>query len=221
MYGTWLSWFVNQHANFPHYNKTAVKVKGRHTDFCVDGATWAFTVDTEDGCDMPQMTYQEYLDYFVEKETVNKEATKNCIKLLPDHDLTWDAHYNSHEKLSYIFKDNINNVIIPFLPMDSPFVPNFIARCEFMWGDHGTGKENFWQEVAEDHYERMKTGYYKKLETYGVSVHYLNLDDLFKCTTWEYKRLINFLNEQELEGWESLVSQYRTTIVNIDWAKKV
>ena len=218
MWGTWLTWFINQHKNFPQYNNTKIYVNGLHTDFACNGATWCFTVDTEDGAQDTPMTYEEYVENWLIPERKNHQATKNCMKLLPDHDWTWDNHYNNDELIRRVFS-HINGIILPYLPEDSPFLEMMDARNKFMWDQHiEFDMDDFWIEAANNSRKQIRNHYYDKFSPYASQL-VLNIHNLFMCDENEYNALIEFIGEEPLKDWEQLVNNYRQTIVCKDWTK--
>lgn len=224
MYGTWLTWFINQHEGFPKYNINKVYVKGKHTDYCCNGATWVFSEDTEDGCKDDVQTWNDYIQkgmYNRLEGPTAESAHLNALKILPDHDFTWKQHYNDETMCKHVFQ-NIHGIVLPYLPMESPFLENFKARNEFLWDFHLDQDEgwDFWHEAAQHTYNHVRNsrGYYSKLEMYS-SLHRVNLHDLFMCNEQEYHRLVSFCDTVPLDDWEHVIHDYRTRIVNVDWRK--
>lgn len=216
MYGTWLSWFVGQHQDFPKYLSIPNNTDGKHTDYVVDGATWCFTEDTEDDADMEALTFEEYEHRWALPNLINKDALYNCIKILPDHDVSWDAHYKDDKMLSHIF-ENIDGIITPYLPSNSPFVSMFEERNKFMWDFHDD-QDDYWSIAATEWKEKVRGDYFKRGAIPRKSLQ-VNLHNLFTLDEKEYSSLCKFIDQPPLKNWEDHVNRYRTSIVNIDWKK--
>jgi len=210
--GTWLTWFINQHASFPQYTSTKLKSYGSITDLACNGATWCFTKDVEDGASDEPKTFDEYMNDWAVPESNNNLATKNCCKVLPDHDLSWD---HDEAVLRNVMKP-FNRIIVPYLLPDSPFVDMYAKRNRYMW------HANFDNDFGIDDYTDMilgvrqdiARGHYLK---FNKSVHNVNLHNLLMCDQWEYDNLLSIIDEDPINGWEHHVNDYRTRFICRDW----
>lgn len=210
--GTWLTWFINQHANFPRYEFTKLKSHGMMTDLACDGATWCFTKDTENGSSDKPKTFDEYMTDWAIPESKNSSATKNCCKILPDHDLSWN---HPPEVLSNVLKP-FSRIIVPYIPADSPFVDMYAKRNRYMW------HENFADDFGIADYTSMITGVKEDISRghyhkFGKNVHTVNLHNLLMCEQWEYSNLAAAIDEDHLDGWEDHVHTYRQQFICRDW----
>lgn len=220
--GTWITWFASQHDNFHKFQKETISTDGVVTDLAVHGATWCFAHDSQDGAKDEALTFDEYQKQWMTPFSHNPKATKNCIKVLPDHDLGWEEH-QSVELRKKVLKP-FTGVIIPYLPNDSPFIKMLALRNCFMWPDmpHGDGEtvEEFWTIALMNARKNMSTGKMDYVKSYSKT-HYLNLDALFMCEEREYLDLCSFLGEEPLDRWEDHVNFYRTTFVCKDWKQLI
>lgn len=210
--GTWLTWFVNQHANFPKYEFNKLKSHDMVTDLACDGATWCFTKDTENGASDEPKTFDEYIADWAIPESKNSTATKNCCKILPDHDLSWN---HSEDVFQTVLKP-FSKIIVPYLPEDSPFVDMYAKRNRYMW------HENFDSDFGIDDYTAMITGVKEDISRghyhkFNKSVHALNLHNLLMCEEWEYNNLLGVIEEDALPDWETHVHNYRQQFICRDW----
>ncbi|MDA9302576.1 hypothetical protein N8072_01630 [bacterium] len=216
--GTWITWFASQHDNFHKFEKETITTDGTITDLAVHGATWCFAPDTEDNAIDEAMTFDEYQKRWMIPYSRNPKATKNCIKVLPDHDLGWDEH-QSTEVRQKVLKP-FTGVIIPYLPHDSPFVKMLALRNCFMWPDmpHGENEtvEEFWTLALTNARRDMTVGKMNYVNSYAKT-HYLNLHALLMCEEREYLDLCDFLGEEPLPKWEDHVNLYRTAFICKDW----
>ena len=76
--GTWLTWLINQHVNFPQYEtyrQERVNLK-QQLDIACLGADFHWEEQTyEENCE----TKHQY--------AINAEYTKRCVKVIPNHEL--------------------------------------------------------------------------------------------------------------------------------------
>lgn len=223
MCGTWITWFISQHSNFHKYKSETIRTDNIITDLRCDGATWCFAPDDQDNAPDEAMTFEEYQKRWMIPESNNPSATKNCIKILPDHDLSWDEHQNSDIRQKLI--KPMTGVIIPYLKPDSPFVNMLVNRNIFMWPDmdqmHETETiEEFWTLAINNTRKDVTNGKYNFCLPY-TKVHYLNLESILMCEEHEYKALRDFIGEEPLDKWEDLVNNYRMQYICKDWRKLI
>jgi len=208
--GTWLSWFVNQHANFPNYECGDVDINGIVTDLYCDGATWCFRKDEdEDRCTDPPYTYDEYVKYVSNYDSRNRSAIKNCIKVLPDHDLSL-LSVDSDLFRAVLYP--MDSVIIPVLSPGSPLIESYVARLRFMWGND---RFDMYRLMIGEIYERMCDATYER--KYQMPVHYVHLDKLLNGDEQEYNLLLSAIDESPIDNWQQVVADYRVNFIEKDY----
>lgn len=201
--GTWLTWFVNQHSSFPQYEYEELDTDGTITDLCCDGATWCFMKDPEDGAPDDALSFDEYLVEYDQPCSTNKVASKRCIKVLPDHDLSEAFTEHMHQQvLSYAHK-----IIMPVLSPNSKMLDSYAHRLMFMWNeDYNTYVENiaYLYELSKgDHYSNK----------YNKPIHFVHIDNLINGDDEEYKKLCEFIGDTPLDSWKDIVTDYRVQFI--------
>ncbi len=212
MYGTWLTWFINQHPDFPKYDKNKSFTDGHHTDWYCTGATWCFTDDIQDGALDKPLDFNEYEEHIANKLTRNNAAYQNCIKILPDHDMSWKKHYDNEYLIRDMFAKNIEGIIIPYMPHDSHFIPYLVARNNIMWPE----RIPQWDESIHTVITDIEVGKYKKFERY-TNVHYLNFHEFLLGNQEEFHKLLLFIDSYGHEDWLEYINDLRDTLVTKDW----
>ena len=206
--GTWLAWFINQHGNFPQYYCDEHEVDGVVTDLCCDGATWCFREDIEDGCEDTPYTYDGYVRRISNRHSQNNQAIKNCIKLLPDHDL---SQLDVDSELFDEVMKPIDHIIMPVLDIDSEMVDSYTKRQSFMWGLDSKMYNGSIREI----YDNMNNGVYE--QKFNKPIHYVHIDQLLNGNDDEYGKLLNVIGEDPLENWKELVVDYRVNFIEKDY----
>jgi hypothetical protein len=221
--GTWLTWFVNQHKDFPRYKYQQLKTHGVITDLSCNGATWCFTKDTEDGSQDEPMTFDDYIKNWTEPESNNYCATHNCIKVLPDHDLSWE---HESDVLSEI-TSRANGFLYPYIKRDAKLLPFFANRWLFMWEEMYQGCSNgkvidenvVMNMMAKSAHDIRDANSRIRTVTGYKTCHGVDIDALLLCDQYEYNKLIAYINQPPIDNWEHLVNDYRQQFICRDWKK--
>jgi hypothetical protein len=189
--GTWLSWFINQHSNFPQYPFHYICSNRSNTDVGCPGATW----------DFQQGDFQNYLaSYDHQKEIVNTEYKKTCHKVLPDHDLS---------KSDHSILDNFTHVVFPFIDIkNSSWVEKYAQRNSVMWPNKKRDTLDFFENFSHDLFSSSYYDYFKNNKTY----HLVNIADLLEGSHDEYLKLIKFIQEDPLPEWKDYAYEYQQTV---------
>jgi hypothetical protein len=224
--GTWLTWFVNQHKDFPKYKYQQLKTHGVITDLGCDGATWCFTKDTEDGSQDEPMTFDDYIKEYATPESNNQHATHNCIKVLPDHNLSWERWERESEVLEEV-TSYASGFIYPYIRRDARLLPFFANRLLFMWEEmyqeRSNGKlidENVVMDMmAESAHDVRDPNSKIRIVTGYKTCHGVDIDALLQCDQYEYNKLIEYLDQPPIDNWEHLVNNYRQQFICRDWKK--
>jgi hypothetical protein len=197
--GTWLTWLINQHYNFPKYNS---ELQNRKLPTQVDinclGADW-----------WPDK--QSFKNNRLSKTIQhcnNDNAIKDCVKVLPNHELRAHITDIDIEKLKAILKSsNINNIIIPHL-FEQMYDP-FRMRWNLLLKEKGDNKYKSWDEINMKEF----MDYHIENKTYEVfpdtKVHYMDIGKLVMGNLREYSKLLSFIEEEPLEDFKTITTDYR------------
>lgn len=206
--GTWLTWFINQHASFPQYRKANLLTDSTVTDLCCHGATWCYKPDDMSGIsyDIP-CTYDQYVNDISMRYTRNNIATKNCIKVLPDHAL---ADQDNNSDLLAEVMSHADYIIMPVLNPDSHMASLFERRAEFMWSsilDTPINIMGYYSQVLSGHFE----------DRFNKPIHYVHIDQLLNGNDAEYTKLLEIINESPLDNWKQIATDYRVDFIERDY----
>jgi len=207
--GTWLTWFINQHASFPQYKMSDNTTDNVVTDLTCLGSTWCYMADDEDGCSDDALTFDQYLSDVTVKYSQNNSATKRCIKVLPDHDL---SDLDSTSDLFTEVMNKIDYIIMPTLLPDSPMSHLIERRVAFMWGD----ADQRHQEMIEI-YADVTNGVYDT--KFNKPIHYLQIDKLLNGNEAEYNALLDIIEESPIDNWAQIAADYRINFIEKDYGK--
>ena len=179
--GTWLSWFINQHEEFPRFTDLERWENGEHHTF--DGCWWLHDDPEEEGVQNTS-TYQEHIDAFEKmKRRKNENWTKLCSKILPDHGAT----ISDEEYLSYLKPIKTKGIIVPYI-----FDKNYgiIDLRNQVHGFH----EPWHKWLTEDMYRFEKHQH--------APVHYIDCGNLLDSNESEYNKLLEFIEQPPLDSWK-------------------
>lgn len=212
MCGTWLAWFVNMHKNFPaaELNPEYYWNDGVLSDYSSTGSNWTTHLDHEN-----EPTYNSDVHLNLEDQlqahrdhgtrVSRPDAPKWCVKLLPDHAMCMCPREKLYEVL-----DQIDAAIVPYAEND--FVKPLARRYEYLRPD--------WFQAPEYSHELRihdirREAFLERLNDQGkvykiVSNHvpYLPIDigKLYCYNDEEYKKLVDFIDEEPLDNWKELVA---------------
>lgn len=200
--GTWLAWFVNQHSNFAQFEYEELDTDGIITDLCCDGATWCFMKDPEDDAGDEPMTFDEYVIEWSDEYSTNLNATKRCVKVLPDHDLSQDFSKDMHD----VVLDKVDKIIMPVMSPNSDMVECYANRLVLMWEQD----YNKYMDIISDLYKMYHGNLY---DWYDKPIHFVQIDKLLKCDENVYNSLCQFIDEEPLPNWKELVTDYKNKFI--------
>jgi hypothetical protein len=130
MGGTWLGWFINSHENFAQYD---VEIRDRGVDLTVDvaceGLDW--WINTPGVSSWQELEYPFKPTWWIneddseafrinrimvtEEYTTNYKHTKDCIRVLPNHDLTEFNEVNPLVLNEVVDEIKPTKIIVPIL----------------------------------------------------------------------------------------------------------
>ena len=226
--GTWLTWLINQHANFPQY-PMSISIGG--LDIICDGAGWNIE---SDGYSKKETFKQSRIRSY--KKNV---GTKDCIKLLPHHslrdwknisvfgpDINWIKDKSMHNWLKialssanpdqycvidtelrdFVFSQmNPKAVIYPIVKEE--------MRTEFIdrWLKLGISSYVRKSDIADGW--KAWDDFVQHAKPYGDNVHEIDMGKLLSGDIWQYYKLCNVIEEEPLPNINELIADYRTLFV--------
>ena len=195
--GTWLCWLINQHSNFPKYKKQNQKRNlAKQVDINVVGADWWY-----DKQDFEVNRYEKREQY-----SNNLKSTKDCFKVLPNHELRLNNYEPNTELLKYfILRNNVKNIIMPYI--DGELYDAFRKRWSVLQKEKGVDK--YWEDIDMKSYMRM----HMERDTYklrpDVNTCYIDIGKLVMGNLKEYSKLLSFIEEEPLEDFKTITNDYR------------
>jgi len=189
--GTWLAWFINQHNNFPRYDyKEQNRNLDKQVDIACNGADW-----------WPEnQSFKENRRLAKEIFSNNTNSTKDCIKILPNHNLFQQNSMYVNRSLLKKYTSDIDKVIIPIVT--DVLHDQFLERWKLLLKEKGSAIKNVeilnWQNNNFENYKNL-----------GFEYHFLDIGKLISEDELEYKNLLSFINESPIDNWKELVYNYK------------
>lgn len=193
--GTWFTWFINQHKDYPQFLK--------QTHYEQEGNTLGH-IPTDYSC--------RDADWNIVNELFPKANTNQCYKTLPWHNPFQlednELENETVEQLAHrIIKDsNTKAIIIPQVEISYQL---FAKRLAFI-------RPRFTVKTAMEIYENRINRMYKKtvkLVEQVTTVHTIAVDKLIlRDDNVEYNKLLDILQVPALDNWKALTNECYTTI---------
>ena len=214
--GTWLTWFINQHKDFPKFSASLhFQEKGNEfgdipSDYSCDGATWQCGIFN----DSKILSFSEYLQHIpIVDPTAATSYSKLCYKLLPWHNPIqtnqdeFDTNETPEQVCTRLIEDsNTDCIIIPQVEISYKL---FAMRQAFIRPRHLV--EGCMQSYAQkiEHEYKTISDRVRKL----APVHIVAIDKLILRNDEDvYKDLINLLGVPPLPNWKEHTNYYYHTI---------
>ena len=213
--GVWVNWLVNQHHNFPIFDKfvhSAWNVPVQ-VDLICPGSDW----------DSDTTNFGKWLM----KYGANKTASKRCIRyqgLDSDHGFSSsNGTFNAEVFTNVLLQTQIKKIIVAYtVPTDE-----YYSRLAYRWayikeGIDGDQKTSNFEELCDSvlnsytHYANQGFGYYNAersvfdiVNASGAEYLYLNVSKLIAGDNNEYSKLLTFIDEEPLHNYIELAREYR------------
>lgn len=213
--GVWVNWLVNQHRNFPKFDK-------------VVNTRWNLPVPVDLTC--PGTDWDSDYTHFAKwpmEYGNNPTPTKRCIRYIgsdSDHGfLNSNGELNANLFIDVLQKTQIKKIIVIYtLPSDE-----YYSRLAYRWAyikqspDGNKNIDNF-KELCNDtlrsyiQYATSGFGYvytghdvFSIIDSIGVDCLYLNISKLIAGDSLEYNKLLTFIDEEPLHNYVELAHEYR------------
>tara|TARA_B100000768_G_C11254897_1_gene365906 strand:- start:323 stop:1105 length:783 start_codon:yes stop_codon:yes gene_type:complete len=219
--GTWLTWFINQHENYPKFDKEIrYEQEGNKfgeiaSDYGCYGADWFIT----DFGNHKAIKFKDFKQSLLERKISYDPDYKHiCYKLIPWHNplgsdddeiKEWGLTDNTVEDLiaRLIEESNTKALIIPEVNTSYQL---FAKRLAFI-------RPRFTVESTYSNYQNRQARLYANtISTLRqfTKVHTIAIDKLLlRNDIDEYLKLLDILQVPALEGWTSLTNDYYTKIL--------
>lgn len=181
--GTWISWLINQHKDFPGFTDLERWDNGEHHTF--NGCWWMWIDNEEPKHKRHKTTYQEHIDHFVNKNGshTNKNWKKLCSKTQPDHGcMITDEQYNQ-----YLKPIKTKGIIIPYIK------------------DKNYGLIDMRNQVhgyPTNWHEWLYTEMYRYEKYDHAPIHYVDCGALLDADEKEYHKLLMFIEQAPIDNWK-------------------
>lgn len=193
--GTWLAWFINQHKNFPKYDyKLQERKLNKQVDVACNGADWWPENETFD---------QNRKDAF-RLHSNNITSTKDCIKVLPNHELRDSLSQDVDKELLRRYTHKIDKVIIPIIT--DTMHDEFKQRWCVLLNEKGENVD--YDDIDITHWQNynIRSGNYKNFD---FDVYTVDIGKLVSGSEHEYTNLLSFIDEEPIENWKEIVYNYK------------
>lgn len=203
--GTWLTWLINQHANFPQYETIEQERDNlkQQLDIACLGADFYWQ----------EHSYTESLR-LSQRFVVNQEYTKRCVKVIPNHELR-SIEDPSKPDVEYLDKviPQLNPDLIVWPILSDTMIREFTLRWYVIWhvsrgmmpGEQHE-LEYFREGLLNVFQHRAVKIYSRYAPVYQVDVGKLIKADYHED---EYIRLANAIGEEPLADISRIALDYR------------
>lgn len=209
--GTWLTWLINQHSNFPQYKaieQERVNLKQQLDVACLGADFYWETQTYEENCKIKQ------------SYAVNTEYTKRCVKVIPNHELRCpkDNRVPSVEYLDKVIPQ-LNPDLIVWPILSDTMVEEFALRWYVIW--HVTRGMMPGDELELDYFRTgLKSTFQRsavKIYSRYAPVYQVDIGRLVKADYhWdEYLRLADAIGETPLDIRQEIIDYRIWAYTNI------
>jgi hypothetical protein len=234
--GTWLTWLINQHKNFPQYklkdkNYINDKEETKPLDVGCFGSDWYTYQHISKDSDYYTRNYssdkdneftKEFLNYTFEEnrrirpmdERNNESFTKDCVKILPNHGCFRDNHLEKFETINQKLLKKITDDMQPekiIVPIFNSENDTLIKRWRIWLGYHHKNSGEYsafwdWNEWSD---------YLVQDNPYGNNVHYVDIEKLTSGDNDEYLKLCEAIDETPIDNIQEDITAYRNILSEV------
>lgn len=207
--GTWLTWLINQHSDFPKFIKQDNIRKNikKSRDISCPGADWhledLIIYSGEEQIFRNEISWEEY-EKHANRHAVNLNYSKIAFKIIPNHDARLGNIELDKKLLKRIFHQTSCKIILCSVS------DVFNAEISNRWNILRKEKETIGQIKNSLTLDRrtinFKTDDYKD---YATDIYSTDIGSLILGDKTEYENLCNFINQPPLENFKELADDYR------------
>lgn len=209
--GTWLTWVINQHKDFPKFvmNDNIRKNIARSRDVNCLGADWhleEITVNDGPGKSIKHLplSWEDYLKY-TKEHIVNKNHKHIAFKIVPNH----SARINHYKEVDVELLNNISQQVehkIVFCFVGEIFNSEISRR----WNILRKEKESV-EEIKNSLTTDRRTPYNVERDyapfTSGICI--IDIGKIITGDMTEYEKLCDFIEQPKLNNFKQLADDYR------------
>jgi len=212
--GTWLTWFINQHNDYPKFTK---KTRFEQEDNALGHIATDYSCFNSDWHieDWSEYDSKETWSEYVKKiSQLNDETTSSvCYKLLPWHNpfcLEPDEIVDETPAelcVRLLTESNTKAVIMPVVTVDYELFAKRLAfiRPRFTTADARTAYKQRIERIYDNTLSMMRP---------HVTVHTVSVDKLILHTDdAEYNKLLDVLQQPAIANWKELCTEYYATVL--------
>ena len=207
--GTWLTWLINQHKDFPKFEKRDNIRKNINIskDMSCLGADWHVddisVYDGSKNVKRKSMNWYQFLEYSL-RHTVNLDFKHLAYKLIPNHSATTTGNKIDSELLHAIASQVTSKIVL----------------CEVseVFNDEISKRWNILRKEKEDvRYIRKtlrtdsRTNFnISDYAPYALDVYKADVGKLILGDSEEYNNLCKYIEQEPLSNFKELADDYRT-----------
>ena len=242
--GTWLTWLINQHKNFPQYklkdkNYINDKKETKPLDVGCFGSDWHTYQHISKDSDYYTRNYssdkdneftKEFLNYTFEEnrrirpmdERNNESFTKDCVKILPNHGCFRDNHLEKFETINQKLLKKITDdmqpekIIVPIFNSENDFtlIKRWIIYLDHHWGPPRIHKNCDYFAYWIRIWNEW-SDYLVQDNPYGNNVHYVDIEKLTSGDNDEYLKLCEAIDETPIDNIQEDITAYRNILSEV------
>ena len=235
--GTFLTWLINQHNNFPLYHGNMKKYTNdldevKTLDIACSGGDWFINKHISKDSDYYTRNYssdkdneftKEFLNYTFEEnrrirpmdERNNESFTKDCVKILPNHGCFRDNHLEKFETINQKLLKKITDDMQPekiIVPIYNSSDETLVKRWAIFRQYHKKDCDNFayWIRIWNEW-----SDYLVQDNPYGNNVHYVGIEKLTSGDNDEYLKLCEAIDETPIDNIQEDITAYRNILSEV------
>jgi hypothetical protein len=210
--GTWLTWLINQHEDFPKFNlKDAVRKNIMTSkDVICHGASWHLEeINVDDGygniVNKLPLSWENYVQYS-KQYVVNKKHKHIAFKIVPNHDAR--KHFLPDKPVDVKLLDSISKQTrhkIVFCYVGECFNYEISRR----WNILRKEKESI-EDIKNTLVTDRRTKYdIQEYSPFTTDICVIDIGKIITCDMAEYGKLCNFIDQPKLNEFKKLANDYR------------
>jgi hypothetical protein len=242
--GTFLTWLINQHNNFPLYHGNMKKYTNdldevKTLDIACSGGDWFInkhiSKDSDYYMDIDQNGEREWVNTNLDKgeslliwsfeenrrirpidERNNESFTKDCVKINPNHNLVNDDHVSLG--MDYVDKELFKRVTDDMQP-EKIIVPIYNSSDETLVKRWAIFRQYHKKDCDNFAYWiriwNEWSDYLVQDNPYGNNVHYVDIEKLTSGDNDEYLKLCEAIDETPIDNIQEDITAYRNILSEV------
>lgn len=222
--GTFLVWLINQHKNFSQYDfQWKYNTRGHRLDLGCYGADWDYENEIfSDNREEWKIDYNLYPEdrgtEYQPKEPLNKDRTKDAIKLLPNHCCQKEGE--SNQSIDQVLLKKVTeqvqpkSIILPVITDNSLYLRDELLNRWIVYCTTNNKPEidrDVWKHMwFEEQFPWLK----ENVQRYGDNSHTIDIGKIIMNVKSEYLKLCEIIDEEPLINLNKLTLPMRELLKN-------